>query len=157
MASTFILQATVACKLVRIIIMPFLQSTVATMERHSRSLGLLILNDQNHVSRRPGTKSTSLLADKNYLHICRPSWPARRKTIQKHRESWWWKQMDDTIKRSIVWLIDIPQHRSQKNRSSAYLFNIALNKQELLPKVLAAKKQWPRSLLLLEKIETTKQ
>jgi len=63
--------------------MPFLQSMVATMERHSRPLGLLILNDQNHVSHRPGTKSTSLLADKNYLHICRPSRPARREDRTK--------------------------------------------------------------------------
>ena len=87
MPSTLCLQVLLACKLVRIIIMPFLQAMVATVERHSRPLGLLILNDQNHVSRRPGTKSTSLLADKNYLHICRPPRPARRKNVQKYRES----------------------------------------------------------------------
>jgi len=63
--------------------MPFLQAMVATVERHSRPLGLLILNDQNHDSRRPGTKSMSLLADKKYLHICRPSQPAHRKYVKK--------------------------------------------------------------------------
>jgi len=91
--------------------MPFLQSTVATVERHSRPLGLLILNDQNHVSRRPGTKSTSLLADKNYLHFCRPPRPARRKYVEEDRESW----------RSKYDMID--QLRSQKSKRQRNLFN----------------------------------
>jgi len=46
--------------------MPFLQAMVATVEKPRRPCGLLFLNDQNHISCRPGPKSTRLLADKNY-------------------------------------------------------------------------------------------